>query len=189
MIYLRLFYEFAKIGLFNFGGGVASIPFLRDLSVRTGWYTLEQLTDFIAISESTPGPMAVNVATYRGYTTAGVLGGILATFGLMFPAFFFMTMIAKFLDKFKGNKYVDWAFYGLRPCVLALIASSLLSLLKVTMFYNLGSATLFTLRSAINWRAWGIFILIFAMLNYKPLKKMHPVAFLALSAVLGIILY
>ncbi len=187
MIYLKLFYEFAKIGLFNFGGGMASIPFLRDLSIRTGWYTLEQLTDFIAISESTPGPMAVNIATYAGYTTGGILGGVIATFGLIFPAFFLITLMAKFLDKFRDNKYVDWAFYGLRPCVLALIASSLLSLLKVTMFSS--GATLFTLASHINFRAWGIFILIFCLLNYKPLKKVHPVAFLALSAVLGVILY
>lgn len=187
MIYFKLFFEFAKIGLFNFGGGMASIPFLRDLSVRTGWYTLEQLTDFIAISESTPGPMAVNVATYAGFSTAGILGGVIATFGLIFPAFFVMTLIAKFLDKFKGNKYVDWAFYGLRPCVLALIASSLLSLMQVTML-NL-DVTLFNLYEIINIRALGIFILIFALLNYKPLKKVHPVAFLALSAIIGIIVY
>lgn len=183
MIYFQLFFEFAKIGLFNFGGGMAAIPFLQDLSVRTGWYTLSQLTDFIAISESTPGPMAVNVATYRGYQTAGILGGVVATFGLIFPAFFVMTLIAKFLDKFKGNKYVDWAFYGLRPCVLALIASALISIVKVTLFT--GTIAL----SAVDFKAAGIFALIFILLNLKPLKKVHPVAFLALSAVLGIFLY
>lgn len=187
MIYWNLFYEFAKIGLFNFGGGMASIPFLQDLSEKTGWFTLQQLTDFIAISESTPGPMAVNVATFAGYTTAGVLGGFIATLGLIFPAFIFMTIIAKFLSKFKGNKYVDWTFYGLRPCVLALIVSALLSLAKVTLFYEGVSSS--NLLTSFNLRAWAIFIIIFILLNAKPLRKLHPVVFLGISAVMGVILF
>lgn len=187
MIYFQLFYEFAKIGLFNFGGGMASIPFLQKLSEKTGWFTLHQLTDFIAISESTPGPMAVNVATYAGYTTAGVVGGFVATFALIFPALIFVTLIAKFMKKFKNNKYVEWAFYGLRPCVLALIAAALLSIMKASLFFEGVSVNNFL--SMINFRAWAIFIFIFILLNTRQLRRMHPVAFLGISAVLGIILF
>lgn len=187
MIYIQLFFEFAKIGLFNFGGGLAAMPFLKDLSVRTGWFTLAQLTDFIAISESTPGPMAVNVATYAGFTTAGVLGGVVATFGLIFPALIITTLIAKFLNKFKGNKYVDWAFYGLRPCVLALIASAFIDIVKETMLY--AGYSLPTLFRYINIKAVLLFVFIFALLNVKKFRKMHPVFFLGLSAVIGMIIY
>ena len=187
MIYWKLFYEFAKIGLFNFGGGMASIPFLQALSEKTGWFTLSQLTDFIAISESTPGPMAVNVATYAGYTTAGVTGGIVATFGLIFPALIFVTLIAKFMSLFKGNKYVDWAFYGLRPCVLALIFSAFLSIAKVTLFYD--GLCFRNVFGSINFIACGIFVLIFVLLNTRRFRYFHPVAFLAFSAVLGILLF
>ncbi len=187
MIYLRLFYEFAKIGLFNFGGGMASIPFLQDLSETTGWFTLHQLTDFIAISESTPGPMAVNVATFAGYSTAGILGGFIATFGLIFPALIFITIMAKFLSKFKGNKYVDWVFYGLRPCVLALIVSALINLAEVTLFYE--GISLSTFFTSFNIRAWAIFVIVFILLNLKPFRKLHPIVFLGVSAVMGIILF
>lgn len=187
MIYLQLFYEFAKIGLFNFGGGMASLPFLHDLSEKTGWFTLRQLTDFIAISESTPGPMAVNVATYAGYTTAGFLGGCVATLGVIFPALILVSIMAKFLRIFRGNKYVDWAFYGLRPCVLALIVSALLSLFQVTFINTAPAAG--NILSYINFRALVIFGVIYILLNTKKLRRMHTVFFLALSAVMGIILY
>ena len=187
MIIFRLFFEFAKIGLFSFGGGMATIPFLQDLSVKTGWFTIQQLTDFIRISESTPGPMAINVATYAGFETAGVLGSVAATFGVMFPALILITIMAKFLDKFKGNKYLDWAFYGLRPCVLALIGFAFTSIVKVTMFYS--GVSFSNMFSMINWKAVLIFAVIFALINVKKLKKLHPVMFLALSAVMGMVLY
>lgn len=187
MIYLQLFYEFAKIGLFNFGGGIASIPFLQDLSEKTGWFTLQQLADFIAISESTPGPMAVNVATYAGYTTAGLLGGCIATFGVIFPALILVTIMAKFLHVFRGNKYVDWAFYGLRPCVLALIVSAFLGLVQVTLLNT--TPFMDNILGYLNLKAIAIFIVIYVLLNSRKLKRMHPVVFLAISAVMGIIIY
>lgn len=187
MIYFTLFYEFAKIGLFNFGGGMAAIPFLQDLGLRTGWYTLRQMTDFIAISESTPGPMAVNMATFAGYTTRGVLGGIVATLGLISPALVLVSIMAKFFTVFKDNKYVERAFYGLRPCVLALISYALVGLVQVTMFFE--NRGVYNLMSAINFKAVLIFVVIFALLNEKHLKKMHPVFFLRLSAVIGIVVY
>lgn len=187
MIYFQLFYEFCKVAIFTFGGGMASIPFLEEMAVRTGWFSLAQLTDFIAISESTPGPIAVNIATYAGYNTAGYLGGVCATMGLVFPAIVLMTIVAKFITAFRGNKYIDWAFYGLRPCVLALILSALLGIAKVTLFIE--GATLATLFGSINWRAMGIFVLVAVLQNVKKFKKLHPVVFLAMSAVLGIVLF
>lgn len=185
MIYLRLFYEFAKVAVFTFGGGMASIPFLQDMAVETGWFTLSQLTDFIAISESTPGPIAVNIATYAGYNTAGYLGGVAATMGLVFPAVVLMTVVAKFITAFRGNKYIDRAFYGLRPCVLALILSALIGIAKVTLI-NEGATGIMSL---FNLRTCFIFALIAVLQNVKKFKKLHPVVFLALSAVMGIILF
>ena len=187
MIYLKLFYEFFKIGLFTFGGGLATIPFLQDLSQKTGWFTLSQLTDFIAISESTPGPVAVNMATYTGYEVAGVLGGFIATLGLIFPAFILISLMAKFLSVFRGNKYVEWAFYGLRPCVLALIASALLGLVQITLL-NTG-ACFANLGAAFNWKACIIFAVVYLLLNVKKLKNVHPAFFLLFSAILGVVLY
>ncbi len=187
MIYFQLFYEFCKVAIFTFGGGMASIPFLEDMAVETGWFTLAQLTDFIAISESTPGPIAVNIATYAGYNTAGYLGGVCATMGLVFPAIIMMTIVAKFITAFRGNKYIDRAFYGLRPCVLALIMSALLGIAKVTLLYE--GVTLAALFTGINWRSVDIFVLVAVLQNVKQFKKLHPVVFLGLSAVLGIVLF
>ena len=187
MIYFQLFYEFCKVAIFTFGGGMASIPFLEDMAVKTGWFTLAQLTDFIAISESTPGPIAVNIATYAGYNTAGYLGGVAATMGLVFPAIVLMTVVAKFITAFRGNKYIDRAFYGLRPCVLALIMSALLGIAKVTLLVE--GATLATLATSINWRAMGIFALVAVLQNVKQFKKLHTVVFLGISALLGIALF
>ncbi len=185
MIYFKLFYEFCKVAVFTFGGGMASIPFLKEMALETGWFTLEQLTDFIAISESTPGPIAVNIATYAGYNTAGYIGGVAATMGLVFPAIVLMTIVAKFISHFRGNKYIDRAFYGLRPCVLALILYSLIDIAgKTLLMTNPATGTIM-----LSVKAVLIFAVVVA-LEYTPqLKKVHPVAFLALSAVMGIVLY
>ena len=107
MIFLSLFYEFFKAGLFAVGGGLATIPFLKEISAKTGWFTLSQLTDMIASSESTPGPMGVNCATYVGFETAGILGSIIATIGLIPPSVIIIILISKILEKFRNNRYVD----------------------------------------------------------------------------------
>ena len=123
-IYLQLFVEFFKAGLFAVGGGMATIPFLYDISDNTGWFTHAQLTDMIAISESTPGPIGVNMATYVGYTSGGLPGSVIATLGLITPSIIVILIIAGFYNAFKNNKYVQAAFYGLRPASSALIASA-----------------------------------------------------------------
>ena len=115
MIYLRLFYEFFKTGLFAFGGGMATVPFMQDISARTGWFTQEMLADMIAVSESTPGPIGVNMATYTGFVSAGVGGAFCATAGLVLPSFICILIVSRILDKFRSAKYVDYAFTACGP--------------------------------------------------------------------------
>ena len=124
MILLRLFYEFFKTGLFAVGGGMATLPFLYDISTRTGWYTHEKLADMIAVSESTPGPIGVNMATYVGFETAGIPGAVIATLGLVTPSIMIILLIARALKAFRENPYVEAGFYGLRPCSVGLIAAA-----------------------------------------------------------------
>ena len=133
MIYLRLFFEFCKVGLFAVGGGLATIPFLADLGSRTGWFTSGQLADMIAVSESTPGPIAVNLATYIGYGQGGFWGSVLAVFGVTLPSFIIIILIAKVLKSFTSNKYVTAAMSGIRPVVAALIVWVGLSFLLSTV--------------------------------------------------------
>ena len=133
MILLRLFFEFCKVGLFSVGGGLATIPFLTDMGIRTGWFTPAQLTDMIAISESTPGPIGVNMATYAGYTTAGIPGGIVATLGLVFPSIIIILLISGFLQKYRESRIVDAVFYGLRAASVALITEALLQVASIAL--------------------------------------------------------
>ena len=124
MILIQLFYEFFKAGLFAVGGGLATLPFLQDISAKTGWFTLDQLADMIAISECTPGPIGVNMATYVGFSTAGVPGALAATLGLIAPSIIVILIIAGFLKRFQDNRYVQAAFYGLRPASTGLIGAA-----------------------------------------------------------------
>ena len=142
MIFLRLFFEFAKVGLFAVGGGLATIPFLQDMGARTGWFTNADLTTMIAVSESTPGPMGVNMATYVGFQTGSLAGGplggaagaVLATLGLITPSVIVIIIIAGFLQKFRQSRTVDAVFKGLRPASTALIASAGLSVALSVLF-------------------------------------------------------
>lgn len=186
MIYLTLYLEFFKIGLVNFGGGLATIPFLQDLSAKYGWFTIEQLVDFIAISESTPGPIAINIATFAGFEAAGIMGSIIGTIGIISPALVIISLVARFLNKFKTNKYVEYVFYGLRPCVLGLIAYALIGLSRETLL-NPNSCWA-NITSAFNLKAVAIFAVVLALSNIKKIKHFHPIIFLGVGAFLGIIL-
>ena len=131
MILLRLYYEFFKTGLFAVGGGLATLPFLQAMAESTGWFTTAQLADMIAVSESTPGPMGVNAATYVGFLTAGIPGALAATLGLITPSIIIILIIAAFLQAFRHNRYVENIFYGLRPASTGLIAASGLSVVAM----------------------------------------------------------
>ncbi|MBR6654426.1 MAG: chromate transporter [Oscillospiraceae bacterium] len=188
MIYLRLFFEFFKTGLFAVGGGMATIPFLYDLSDKTGWFTYDKLADMIAVSESTPGPIGVNMATFVGFTTAGIPGAICATLGLITPSVIIILIIARFLANFNDNKYVKSAFYTIRPASTALIAAAGVLVLKISLLnvdtFQQGGGIL----SLFDFKAIILAVIVYVLTNFvKPLKKLHPVVFIALSAVAGIV--
>lgn len=184
MILLRLYWEFFKTGLFAVGGGLATLPFLHDISVRTGWFTQSQLSDMIAVSESTPGPMGVNMATYVGYTTAGIPGSLCATLGLITPSIVIILIIAVSLKAFRHNKYVEAAFYGLRPASAGLIAASGLSVFVLALWQDSGASLL----SHINWKGAVLFAVLLYLTRWcGKTKKLHPIVFILASAVVGIV--
>lgn len=185
MIYLQLFFQYAKVGLFSIGGGLATLPFLYDLSDSTGWFTYAQLADMIAISESTPGAIGINMATYVGYLTAGVLGGIIATLGLIFPSITIILIIARFLNAYRSNDIVSAAFYGLRPASVALIAAAGFTVMKITLL-NIGAYTATKhILDLFQWKAILLAALLFVLTNKW---KIHPIVYIAGSAVIGILL-
>ena len=182
-ILLKLYLEFFKIGLFAIGGGMATIPFLTDLGEKTGWFSNADLMNMLAVSESTPGPIGINMATYVGFTAAGIPGGIIATLGEVSPSIVVIILISMALEKWKQNRYVNDAFYGLRPASTGLIASATLGIL-ITVLFTTAAGT-------IGPDARGIVfaVLLFVLMNYvKPLKNLHPVWFIAFSALVGILL-
>ena len=188
MIYLQLFYEFFKAGLFAIGGGMATLPFLYDISDTTGWFTYGQLADLVAISESTPGPIGVNMATYVGFTTAGISGAVVATIGLITPSIIIILIIAGFLKAFKDSKYVQSAFYGLRPASTGLIAAAGLSVAVLVLFQKELYEATGKLTDLINIESVLLIIVLYVFTNLvKKTKDLHPVVFIAASAVIGIV--
>ena len=188
MIYFQLFLEFFKTGLFAVGGGMATLPFLYDMAEKTNWFTSGQLADMIAVSESTPGPIGVNMATYVGFTTAGFWGGLIATLALVTPSVIIIVIISYFLKAFRENKYVDAAFYGLRPASTGLIAAAgmtvvTITLLQMDLFKNSGS-----IMDLFNWKSLILAVIIYILSNnIKQTKKLHPVFFIVGSAIIGIL--
>ena len=182
MIYLILAYEFFKIGLFSIGGGMATLPFLMDLTRKYDWFTVSELTNMVAISESTPGPVGINMATYAGYNAAGVLGAIVATISLTAPAWIIIIMIAKFLENFSENANVKAAFYGIRPAVAALIGYAVWELLKIALVSAAEG------KMEINLINAAVCIVTFALLQIKKLGKLHPLVWIAAGACIGIVL-
>lgn len=188
MIFLRLFYEFFKAGLFAVGGGLATLPFLQDIADKTGWYTQAQLADMIAVSESTPGPIGVNMATYVGFTVGGVPGAVIATLGLITPSIIIILIIAAFLRAFRDNKYVEAAFYGLRPASTALIASAGMSVVMISLFYTQKYNESGNLLQLFNLKGFALAAVILILTRFvKPTKKLHPIIFILASAAVGII--
>ena len=184
MTILRLFFEFFKTGLFSVGGGLATIPFLYDMADQTRWFTHGQIADMIAVSESTPGPIGVNMATFAGYLTAGVPGALVATLGLVTPSVLVILVIARFLRNFSDNRFVRAAFYGLRPASVGLIAAAgyavfRVALLRVDVYRLTGN-----LADLVRWEslllAAGVAIILKV---FKP----HPIVVILLSAAAGVV--
>ena len=187
-LYLQLFWEFFKTGLFAVGGGMATLPFLYDISNKTGWFTHAQLADMVAVSESTPGPIGVNMASYVGFVTGGVGGAVVATLGLIAPSILIVLIIAAFLKAFRDSKHVDGAFYGLRPASTALIASALVTVAKVAFFSSQNFGDLTAVLHGVEWKAVVLAAVLLLLTRYVPrVKSWHPIVFIGLSAAVGVI--
>lgn len=181
MLYLQLFFEFFKTGLFAVGGGYATIPFLMDMTVTHDWFTKSDLAGMIAISESTPGPIGINMATYVGYQTGGIFGSVLATFALVLPSFIIILIIARILKKFRDSKYVQNAFFGIRPAVAALITYAVYQLVALAVVNTSSEGTKASIPAIV------MIAVIFGLLQVKKIKKVHPVAWVGIGALLGIL--
>lgn len=182
MIYLELFWTFLTIGAFTFGGGYAMLPLIQEqVALRWGdTISSQAMIDFIAVSESTPGPFAINMATYVGSRMGGVFGSLCATLGVVVPSFVIILIVARCYDKFKENKIVKGCMTGLKPAVVGLIANAVLGVL-MTVFFPAG-ITLAVFAQV----EFYIFAGIFALMLLLAFKKVHPIIIICLSAVLGI---
>ena len=180
MIYINLFFTFLKIGAFTFGGGYAMLPLIRASITENNWMDDDQILNFIAVSESTPGPFAINVSTYVGMEAGGIFGSVLTTLGVVLPSFIIILIVAKLYDKFKTNKYVQGAMSGLKPAVIGFIATAVLST-GITVFFPTG----------IKLEVMGTFafitsVIIFVSMLILALKKVHPIIIIGISAAAGI---
>lgn len=178
---LELFLEFFKIGAFAVGGGPATLPFLMDLAERKPWYGMEQLTDMIAISESTPGPLGLNMSTYAGFQAMGMWGGLVASFGLVLPSVVIIMLIAKFLENFSENHYVKAAFRGIRPAVTALIGAAVFRLCRVSLFIEAESVVTPAVGSMV------VAVVVFSLLQLKQTQKFHPALWFLAGAAIGVV--
>lgn len=193
MIFLELFIRFFFTGLFAIGGGLATLPFLQSMSEATGWFTQSDISDMIAISESTPGPIGVNMATYVGYQTGeafgvagGVFGGLVATLGLITPSIIVVIIVSKMLQRFKNSKFVEYTFYGLRAASIGLVASACLGVAKLAFWNSELMAQTGSVFAAVNYKSIILSIVIFFCVT--KFKKIHPILLILFSAVVGILL-
>lgn len=198
MIYLQLFWEYFKIGLFTIGGGYAMLPLVSQVVIKYSWLTERQLADFVAVAESTPGPFAINLATFVGTTVGngqggfwcGLLGATCATVGVVLPSVIIIIVITKLLDKFRKSKIVDGLLYGMKPVVVGLLGSAVLSLLCREILPNLSTKTY-----TYNFDGFSVVSLLLVAL-FVPLskvkfkgRKVHPILLILFSAVLGVVLF
>lgn len=183
MIYLRLFWEFFKTGLFAVGGGLATLPFLSQMGSAYGWFTQEELANMLAVSESTPGPIGINMATYVGNTAAGVLGGILATFSLVLPSYIVILLVAKVMQRFQNNRFVQASMSTLRPASVGMVSAAVLGVLQ-SVLVNMDAVTAMQWSRMLSWPNLLLFALLLAL--YAKFNKLHPVVILAIGAVAGI---
>lgn len=178
MLLLKLFFEFFKVGLFSIGGGLATLPFLYRIASETGWFTSADVTNLIAISESTPGPIGVNAATYVGFLTDGLAGAVVATLGLIAPAILVILIISQMLNRFQNSSLVQNIFYGLRPASTALIASAGVLVVKNAFFILSANGISLQIPHLIL----GIILLIII-----PKINIHPAFYILIAAVAGVI--
>ncbi len=182
--YFRLAYMFFATGMFSIGGGLAILPFLYDISDRTGWYTSHDIANMIAVSESVPGAIGISMSTYAGFKTAGIIGGLIAALAIITPGILIILIVAKFLDKFRENYFVDSAFYGLRAASLGLIASVTVSI-TLPILIDMNSCQNHEFISILNIKAVILAVLILVISHIW--KKIHPIIFIISAAIIGIL--
>lgn len=180
MIFLKLFYTFFKIGLFTFGGGYAMLPLIQSEVAANGWLTSEELINFIAVSESTPGPFAINIATYVGTVMGSVVGAFFATLGVVLPSFIIILIVARFYEKFKESRIVKGVMSGLKPAVIGLIGSAILSIAATVFIPDGFDLSVFT--NPFTYVA----LCVFAAGLVMAFKKVHPIIIICISAAVGI---
>ncbi len=192
MIFLELFARFFMVGLFSVGGGLATLPFLTSMGETTGWFDAMDISNMVAISESTPGPIGINMATYIGYQVGselgapfGILGSIVASIGEVTPAIIIIMIVSKMLMKFRDSKYVEYVFYGLRAASVGLIAAAWLGVAKIAFYSSEAMAQSGNFLMAIDYKSIILSALIFFLVN--KFKKIHPIALIVLAAAVGII--
>ena len=166
----QLFLQFFHVGVFSFGGGYATLPFLYEIADKFHWYSVKQLTDMLAISSITPGPVGVNVATFAGFTTSGILGSLVATTAIILPSYIIVTIVFKVIDKFRTNRNVKGAIRGLKPAGCALLSAVGIKLLFTSNLHLLGT----------------LILLGYLILSVK--KKQDPLFYLGISAILGLLI-
>lgn len=181
MIYLKLFLTFFKIGLFTFGGGYAMLPLIQAEVLENEWMTNTEIMNFVAVSESTPGPFAINMATFVGTETGGIFGAFCSTLGVVMPSFIVILLVATFYEKFKKNKVVAGCMTGLRPAAIGLIASAALSLAITAFFADGVSIAVF---KNVEFYISAVVCIVMTVL---ALKKVHPIKIITASAVVGIV--
>ena len=181
MIYLDLFFTFFRIGLFTFGGGYAMLPLIQEAVLAKGWIENTQLINFVAVSESTPGPFAINISTYIGTEMAGILGAVCATLGVVLPSFIIILIVAHFFEKFKNSKTVKGLMSGLKPAVIGLILSAVISIGK-TVFVPDGISL-----SIFKTAEFYISLILFAVMSILAFRKTHPILIICISAAVGIV--
>ena len=184
LILLKLFYEFFLIGLFTFGGGYAMIPLIKDVAINNGWLSEEAFVNFLAVCESTPGPIAINMATYIGATQYGFIGGVVATLGVVLPSFIIILLVASLLKRFIKNKYVQFFLKGVKPVVLGLILSTGLVLLAKVIGYSSLQSFSLDLASII---CFAIILGIYLLSKFVFKKKVGNILLICISAVVGIL--
>ncbi len=186
---LYLSFEFVKTGLFAVGGGIATIPFLKEIAQNYDWFSVGELTDMIAVSESTPGAIGINMSTYAGFKVDGLVGAAVSTISIIIPPIIVILIVSKILQKFKSNEYVKRIFYALRPASTGLVLGAMTDIFIISFFFrekfNDFSFSFFSLFGLVNWRNVLFFAIVY--FGFVKFKKLHPVVFIALGAVFGAI--
>ncbi len=193
--FLLLFYEFFKTGLFAVGGGLATVPFLREIAGKYTWFSSDMLSDMIAISESTPGAIGINMATYAGFNAgfsaggiaAGIIGGVVSTLGLIAPSVIIILIVSRAYLKFKDSPLVANAFYAIRPAVTGMIMSVAATLIWAALFTGDFAPDLGMIAKLVNIKAVILFVILLVLTNIKQIKKLHPIFFIVAAGFCGAI--